>query len=213
MNWLIKLWAVFVSYMLGRSGKPQTQGTGESGQITTGAPATSETPPTLSLPHPEEPMNPAQTVANMDIGAVMTEWLTQRNVPQENRDYFKNGIEIEVYDAWPPDKIASGTNPNTPAMTWQVGNKRYLACLAKWLNVGVIAHEQAHNSYALLTEDEKAEWKSVYLDIRESDPLIKYLFKINPYGLTNEIEGHAEIGRYIGQSMSESLRKYYPKLF
>ena len=41
----------------------------------------------------------------------------------------------------------------------------------------------------------------------------KLLFSRNTYGLTNDIEGHAEVYRYIGQQMPEQLKQYYPRLF
>jgi len=39
------------------------------------------------------------------------------------------------------------------------------------------------------------------------------LYAKNPYGLTNDIEGHAEVYRYIGEKMPEQLKRYYPMLF
>jgi hypothetical protein len=83
----------------------------------------------------------------------------------------------------------------------------------KWLNPGVIAHEQAHNSYALLTPAQKASFSTVYTPLKNTDPLIKLLYSKNAYGLTNDIEGHAEVYRYLGRQMPQQLVPYYPQLF
>jgi len=45
------------------------------------------------------------------------------------------------------------------------------------------------------------------------DPLIVYFFSINSYGLTSDIEGNAEVYRYLGDRMPGVLNKYYPRLF
>jgi hypothetical protein len=167
----------------------------------------------VDVPHPEEAPDPNQTTANTDPGQVILRWLEERKVPRDNWDYFLNAIALEVYDVWPAEKVAAGLNPQTPAMTWQEGNKRHLACLAKWLNPGVIAHEEAHNSYALLSDQQMNDFGAVYTPMIKTDPLIKLLYSKNTYGLTSVVEGHAEVYRYIGEKMPESLKQYYPKLF
>jgi hypothetical protein len=35
----------------------------------------------LAVPHPEEPVNPSATLANTDLNAVMTQWLSEWGVP------------------------------------------------------------------------------------------------------------------------------------
>ena len=154
------------------------------------------------LPHPEEPMNPMATVENIDVDAVLNKWLTDWNVPLEYWDYWKHQIVITIDPMFP-----------YPAGTWEQDGLRYLTAQPAYFNPGVIAHEQAHNSYALLTDEQKKQWANVYEDVKENNAMIKYLFSINSYGLTNEIEGHAEIGRFIGQFMPDEIKHFYPKLF
>lgn len=167
----------------------------------------------LTILHPEEPRNDSQTVANTVIGDIITKWLTDWKVPAAYWEYWRNAIVIQIYDFWPPEMLATGLQPDTPAATWEADGKRHLASLAKWLNPGVIAHEQAHNSYALLSDAEKLAFSAVYTPLKDNDPLIKYLYSVNNYGLTSDIEGHAEVYRYLGDEMPEVLKKYYPKLF
>jgi hypothetical protein len=64
-----------------------------------------------------------------------------------------------------------------------------------------------------LTGEQKREFSAVYAPLKRKDPLIVYLYSINSYGLTSDIEGHAEVYRYICEKMPEALKIYYPKLF
>ena len=158
--------------------------------------------PLPRLPHPEELPDYAQTLENIDIDLVFEKWVIEWSVPSEYTDFWRNSIVITV-----TNDIAY------PAQTWEENGKRHLDIKPEWLNPGVLAHEQAHNSYALLTDKEKADFALVYNAIRELDPMIKLLYSINTYGLSNDIEGHAEVYRYIGQQTANPLKKYYPKLF
>jgi hypothetical protein len=166
-----------------------------------------------SLPHPEEPMNPSATLTNTEVNTVINKWLTDWGVPPQYWDHWKKSIDIQVYETYPPSLIAMGINQDTPALTWDTDGKRHLAIKPKWLNPGVIAHEQAHNSYSYLKPDEKSAFSMFYSSYKDTDPLIRLLYSKNTYGLVNEIEGHAEVYRYIGQQMPELLKKYYPLLF
>jgi hypothetical protein len=167
----------------------------------------------LVLPHPEEPMNPSATLANTNVESVMTKWLRDWAVPAQYWDYWEKAIDLKVYDIYPPSLTAMGIKQDTPAGTWEAGGKRFLAVKPSWLNPGVIAHEQAHNSYALLTPSQKTAFAALYNTLKNSDPLIKLLYSKNTYGLTTDIEGHAEVYRFIGQHMPQQLKQYYPKLF
>ncbi len=169
--------------------------------------------PVMALPHPEEPMNPAANLSNTNIDAVMKKWFSDWGVPAQHRDYWQNVIDIQVYDVYPDFLIKMGINQDTPAATWDAGGKRHLAVKPKWLNPGVIAHEQAHNSYALLTPMEKAAFSTAYAPLKNTDPLMRFLYSRNAYGLSNDIEGHAEVYRYIGDRMPAQLKAYYPRLF
>jgi hypothetical protein len=54
---------------------------------------------------------------------------------------------------------------------------------------------------------------SLYTTLKASDPLIRLLYSRNTYGLTSDIEGHAEVYRYAGQQMPGQLKQFYPMLF
>jgi hypothetical protein len=167
----------------------------------------------MTIPHPEEPMNPSATLMNTNVAAVITKWLLDWGVPSQYWDYWKTAIDMQVYDIYPPSLLSMGLNQDTPSATWDAGGKRHLAIKPRWLNPGVIAHEQAHNSYALLTLPQKAAFSAVYAPLKNADPLIKFLYSKNAYGLTSDIEGHAEVYRYIGKQMPAQLLVYYPRLF
>lgn len=154
--------------------------------------------PVLVLPHPEEPPN----YTLIDIDNAMDKWLTDWKVPVEYHNHWRNAIVINVTETIP-----------YPAQAWEQYGIRHLDVRPEWVNAGVIAHEQAHNSYALLTDRGKQEFGLVYPSLILTDPLIKLLYSINSYGLTSYIEGHAELYRYLGQSLPDVLKEYYPKLF
>lgn len=179
----------------------------------TPAPPPEPPPVELKLTHPEEPMNPAQTVANTPVSGVLAKWFWDWNVPVQYRDYWSTAIVIQVYDVWDAAMLNMGISVDTPACSWESGGKRHLASLAKWFNAGVIAHEQSHNSFALLSSSQKREFSDLYTLLKNTDPLIKYLYSVNSYGLTSDIEGHAELYRYLGDRMPDSLKSFYPKLF
>jgi hypothetical protein len=156
----------------------------------------------LALTHPEEPPDDTITMQNYNIDAVFSKWFLDYAVPAEFQDYWRNRVEIQV-DA----------QLNVPAATWDIPNGRHLAIQPKYLNPGVIAHEQAHNSYSLLTARQKTDFSTVYTPLKNTNKLIKYLYSINRYGLNSDIEGHAEVYRYIGDKMPARLKPFYPRLF
>jgi hypothetical protein len=134
---------------------------------------------------------------------VLDKWCDDWQVPPEYREYWRNQISIKVTDII-----------GCPALTFDDNGKRALWVRPEWLNCGVIAHEQAHNAYALLTITDKANF---IIDLQPllTDPLIKRLSSLKQHYFIpgKEVEAHAEIYRFIGQSMPEDLKKYYPKLF
>lgn len=166
-----------------------------------------------SIPHPEEPMNPMVNLANIYANTIISQWLQDWGVPVQHWNYWRMAIDLQVYDNYPASLLAMGLTQDTPAAAWEANGKRYLAVKAKWLNPGVIAHEQAHNSNALLTPSQKAEFSAIYTPLKNTDYLIRLLYSKNRYGLTNDVEGHAEVYRYIGQYMPDQLKNYYPRLF
>ena len=157
---------------------------------------------TLNIPHPEETPDSSRTVHNTDLDAALDKWEIDYNVPEAYRDYWKTKIVISLDENLP-----------YPAATYELNGVRHLTIRPEWVNSGVIAHEQAHNSYALLTDVEKSNFSTTYTPLKTTDPIVVYLYSINSYGLTNDIEGHAEVYRYLGDEMPEVLKKYYPKLF
>ena len=157
---------------------------------------------TLTIPHPEETPDSSRTVSNTDLDAALDKWEIDYNVPEVFRDYWKTKIVISLDENLP-----------YPAATYELNGVRHLTIRPEWVNSGVIAHEQAHNSYALLTNEERANFSTTYTPLKTKNPLIVYLYSINSYGLTNDIDGHAELYRYLGEEMPEVLKQYYPKLF
>ena len=159
-------------------------------------------PEPLTIPHPEEAPDYSKTLENTDLDSALDDWAIHYDVPVIYRDYWKTKIAITL-DA----------NLPYPAGTFELGGIRHLTIRPEWVNPGVIAHEQAHNSYALLTEEQKVEFSTVYTPLKTTDPLIVFLYSKNSYGLTNDVEGHAEVYRYLSEEMPEVLKKYYPKFF
>jgi hypothetical protein len=160
------------------------------------------TPGRLSIPYPEEPPDYSKTIDNTDLDSALDMWEIVYNVPEIYREFWETKIAIKL-DA----------NLPYPAGTYTLDGIRHLTIRPEWVNPGVIAHEQAHNSYALLSEEQKSEFSREYTPLKTTDPLIVLLYSKNSYGLTNDIEGHAEVYRYLGEKMPEVLKKYYPKLF
>lgn len=171
---------------------------------TTSTPAEPISPrlPVNSLPHPEEPPDYSHTMANTDLNTALDAWAVKYNVPETWRAFWKTKIIITLDDTI-----------GYPAGTFEQGGIRHLNIRPEWVNPGVIAHEQAHNSYALLTGKQKKDFSAAYTPLKTSDPYIRYLYSTNTYGLTSDIEGHAEIYRYLGERMPEILKQYYPRLF
>jgi len=170
-------------------------------------------PATDVLPYPEEPVDESRTTANTSAAAVLEQWLAERQVPAEYHDFWKNQISIRLDDAWPPEMLTGGLKADTPAATWAEGERRVLASLCKWFNVGVIAHEQAHNSYARLNWFERLGFGLIYNIVRHFNSLIKLLYSQNRYGLNSDVEGHAEVYRYLCEYMPGVLKRFYPRLF
>jgi len=165
----------------------------------------------ITIPHPEEPPD-YEATADIDHLPVISDWLLYWQVPAEYWLYWQSAIDVQVYETYPDYMIAWGVSPDAPAFAWEQNGKRHIAIKPAFLNKGVIAHEQAHNSYALLTEEQKSEFSTAYTPLKTTDPFIKYLYSINPYGLTSDIEAHAEIYRYLQGEIPVELLKYYPKL-
>ena len=152
----------------------------------------------LTIPHPEEPPDYSRTIENTEANEVVHDWLVGWKVPAEYWDYwFDYNIMISLQYQY-------------PAATSSETNQMWLR--PEWANEGVIAHELAHESYSLLSEDEKANFELEYNEYLVTDSLMILLHSGNSYMNTNIIEAHAEVYRYLGDKMPEALKKYYPKL-
>lgn len=159
------------------------------------------TPTPIPFDHPEEPADYSVTMLNYNLDEVFSKWILNYRVPAEYTDYWRNKIEIEV-----TDKIGSA------AATWDVAGGRHLAVRPEFLNPGVIAHEQAHNSYALLTDAEKTQFAASLAELRKTSEKVKYLYIAKEYAIHgSDIEAHAEIYRYY--NVPDEIKKYYPKFF
>ena len=160
-------------------------------------------PPPLAIPYPEEKPDYTQTMENTNVNIAVSRWLLNYAVPVEYWDYWQNsGVIITLRTDFP-----------YPAWAYEKNKQRYMDIKPEYVNAGVIAHEQAHTSYSLLTRKQKAEFSKEYNAVKDTDPLILLLYSTNPYGLTNDTEAHAELYRYLHLAMPKWLIKYYPRLF
>lgn len=159
-------------------------------------------PVELIIPHPEQPPDYTKTMENTIYEDVLRQWFEEYKVPEKHQPYWYDKIVAEIT-----------MSIMYPAGTWEENGVRHLAVRPEWLNPGVIAHEQAHNSYALLNEDQKNSFTFLFTYLKDTDPLIKFLFSKNSYGLQNVVEGHAEVYRYLGEQMPLALKQYYPNLY
>lgn len=169
-------------------------------------------PQTPSFSHPEEPVNPSQTVANTDIPAVITKWLTDWKVPVEYWDFWRSQIQIHIYDEWTQDVITKfGIQPGWLAFATIEDGKPALYCKASYFNAGVVAHEMAHNTYYHLLDTDQVAFKGDYEELLHTDSQLQYFAtqRVPP----NNIELHAEVYRFLGETTPAQLKHYYPKLF
>lgn len=156
-----------------------------------------EVPPaTLTLPHPEEP--PTNTP---DGNGAFTAWLFSWDVPEKYFDYWN---QIKIY------LTENLVNPHGAAEMDSENN--VLRIRPAYCTPGVIAHECAHESWSLLSDAAK---KAFVVDCGTclNDPLIQLLVSIKQACMYNADETHSELYRYLGASMPEILKQYYPKLF
>jgi hypothetical protein len=170
----------------------------------------------VKLPYPVIKPDYTKTVANTNLNKVFNDWFMNYNVLPGEFNYWRTSIKIEVFDSWPQwvyDKWPGQAwyLDQSAAMTYDDTDGRHLIIKAPFLNTGVMAHEQAHNSYALLTPEDKAQFAIDYKPLKTTDRLMKAVFpKVST--TTDDVESHSEIYRYLGNQMPQSLYKYYPKL-
>jgi hypothetical protein len=151
----------------------------------------------LSLPYPEEKPDYNKTIENTDIEDIRTK--------------FYHDYEIKDWDFWDTVEIIISNQYGVPACTYQKEKQIYVR--PEWYNHGVLAHECAHISHYLLSDEGKKEFEIKFNEALLTDKLVKYLDSVNSYMNTSFIEGHAEIFRYLGTQTPENLKIYYPKLF
>lgn len=148
------------------------------------------------IPHPEEPINPLATLENTDLDAVIQKWLTDWEVSNPE---FWDTVEFKLSYQYP-----------YPVCT--IAQTKEIFVRPEWANPGTFAHECAHISYSLLSPRKKSDFSLAFSEVIKTDRLVKYLDSKNAYMNTNIIEGHAEVYRFLGQLMPESLKTYYPNL-
>lgn len=150
-----------------------------------------------TLPHPYEYPDYSRDMDNTSIADVMETWM----------------VEWEVSDPafWVLEAdIRLSREYTSPGVAFS--NEKKILLRPEWANAGTLAHEAAHISYSLLSSEEKLGFFVAYTLLKYKG-LIKFLYSKNRYGLTSDIEGHAEIYRYLGNQMPGELKRFYPKLF
>ena len=152
----------------------------------------------LTLPHLPEPPDYSRTIGGVDVAALRASWFSQWGVPESSRSFWNDEVKLYISLQYP---YAAATFSET----------REIWLRPEWADPGVLAHEAAHISYALLTGDEKEDFKAS-LKASMEHSLVKLLARQIPYFHANAVEAHAEIYRYLGEQMPWFLRKYYPKL-
>jgi hypothetical protein len=154
----------------------------------------------LTLSHPEELPDYSKTMNNTTTEGLLEAWFKGWKVSQQYQAWWLKEMNIVI-----------SLQYSYPACTFS--ETRQLWIRPEWTNSGVVAHELAHVSYSLLTEEMKTNFSAVYTPLKNTDPLIRLLFSQNTYGLTNDVEGHAEVYRYLGEKMPEQLKQFFPKMF
>ncbi len=155
--------------------------------------------PKPQIPHPEEARNPEATKQNTSLQAVIDTWLYQWAVP------------FEYYSFWRSVDYVLVNGLSVPAATYSESKRMEIN--PQWANPGVLAHENAHISYSFLTEQEKADFRTVFNEeVLVRDSLVQLLYSQNQYMKTSVVECHAECYRFLGFSLPFGLKQFYPKL-
>lgn len=172
------------------------------------------------LPHPEEKPDLSRTVENTDIGWVWGSWFIGWDVPTEHQSYWHSYI-VELVD----DLHILDTNTMILIKVCEAiwSEEKRMQLDPQFANGGVLAHSiGGHGSYSLLTEDEKMVFTFSFDEALKTDKLLKLAYSQKPRMHKNDdlnnpepnyVESHADCYRYLGQSMPESLKSFYNKLF
>lgn len=171
-----------------------------AGQIMQARPRAKTAPPgrPVSLPHPEEPVNRAQTIHNTNPQRIFDKWLKDWEVPQKHWGF------------WHSVKIVLKTDIPSAATTYS--DRKLLWIRPEWCNPGVIAHEMSHISYWQLSPDRKKQFNNTWRQY-QSDPYLKLLVTRRPNTGNSDVEAHAEIYRFLGVYMPAGLKQFYPYMF
>ncbi len=150
-----------------------------------------------TLPHSEQPKNESATANSVSVHTLLEDFFIEYQVPAEYHPFWES-IEIELID-----------NLYVPAETYS--SIKIMRLDPKFANTGVIAHEFAHISYSLLNDMAKGYFQVAY-DSVQNDSMIKLLHSQNTYMDSTIVEAHAEVYRFLGLEMPNSLKPFYPKL-
>ncbi|MFA5572421.1 MAG: hypothetical protein WDA42_04880 [Candidatus Bathyarchaeia archaeon] len=168
------------------------------------------------IPFPEEPVDETVKLEDIDTVKVIRQWYIQYEI-QGDWDFW-NGIRELAEEAHEVDIDVEQDLPvwngyqHVLVPAYSISESKLVRFDVNWFNPGTIMHEFCHISYSILKPIQKLAWDDWYYQNRNKG-VLKYLFSQHPYGLTNPIEGHAEIGRYLGQYMPEEARKFYPEIY
>lgn len=150
------------------------------------------------LPHPQEPMDVNATIQSVNIEFVRSAWFLKWGVPLFYQDFWRQAKLVVIFPAMFPAYTILETNT-----IWFD---------PRWANSGTMAHEMAHLQWGFLSVDMRNGFAVEHETAKQTDSLVQLLYRLNSYGTQSDIEGHAEIYRYLGDKMPPYLRKYYPKL-
>lgn len=162
-----------------------------------------EPEPELQIPYPEEKPDYNNTLDNIDVNLLRGKFYDKYQVYKPD---WCDTVEIILV----PNLHCMVDNILLKVPAFSESENKRICIDPVWANPGVLAHEMAHVSYALLTDVGKTDFKTDYLTC--DHPLLKLLDDTNDYMNTNIVEAHAEIYRYLGTFMPEELKQYYPKL-
>lgn len=149
----------------------------------------------LTLPFPEEPRDPTANIATTSARGLLALWLLKYR-PADPA--FWQTLDLSIVDTL-----------DHPAET--ISELKQVRIQPSFASPGVLAHELAHISYSLLSEQEKVDFAMV-ADTVKSDPLVALMLEQKPNARKNIIEKHADLYRFLGKQLPESLRAFYPAL-
>ena len=148
-----------------------------------------------SLPYPEEAPDPNLNYTGEQLLHI----------------FFTKYLFLQVHwDFWKTVTVVVDKTLSYPAGMSSETKTLYLK--PEYANPGILAHEFSHLSWAQLNQAQKAYFPQDYVTVMQTDALLRFLYFQKPYMNASPVEAHAEIFRYLGNQMPESLKKYYPKL-